>query len=351
MIVSKLMSRLISRCLGAGVLLCAMIVLPLGIASAADYEAVERKLGEIVAEGHLSLDEAKLMLDTLRKTGGKKASGYEKKQSYKKQSYKKENSNLDGAWKKLQMMVKEGKITEAQARQKMAAMKKGAYDKREKGAYEKHGKSSKGGGDERMHKFKQIEEKIYAAVEAGNMSKGNAHEHLAHLKRELFGGEHRAKGGKAGGDARMRTYKEIEAAVRAGKLSKEDAQKKLAHLKGQTFSGKHPDKRGQGGKEHGDERAKRFRKIEEQIYAAVKAGKMSKEDAHKKLGNLKREIFGGEGGKNAKGDGDERMRKYREIEVKLHKAVESGKMSKEDAMRKLGEIKKQIFGGEQKRSR
>ena len=99
-----------SRWVKAGVLLCAMIVLPLGITSAADYEAVERKLGEAVAEGQLSLDEAKLMLDTLRKSGGKYPSSHDKKQSYKKEAYQKEGVNLDGAWKKLQMMVKEGKI-------------------------------------------------------------------------------------------------------------------------------------------------------------------------------------------------------------------------------------------------
>ncbi|MHC4171662.1 MAG: hypothetical protein ACYTBX_10845 [Planctomycetota bacterium] len=46
MIISSKTNRLNSRWLQACVLLCAMVVLPLGIASAHDYEAVEKQLGE-----------------------------------------------------------------------------------------------------------------------------------------------------------------------------------------------------------------------------------------------------------------------------------------------------------------
>ena len=43
-----------------------------------------------------------------------------------------------------------------------------------------------------------------------------------------------------------------------------------------------------------DPRAEKFRAAEEKIWGAVKAGKLSKEDAQKKLAGLKKEIWGGD---------------------------------------------------------
>lgn len=286
------------RWLQAGVLLCVMIVLPLGFASAADLEAVERKLGEAVADGDLSLDEAKLMLDTLKKATDPK------KEHDKKHVYTKEGQAhyFDATWKKLQAMVKAGQITEKYAHEKMAAMKKGAAAK---GAYDKYGKGPKSDGDERLQKFRANEVEIHKAV-------------------------------------------------RAGRMSKEDAARKLEALKKEIFSEKYPEKAGKGGKDGkdgGDERARKFREIEIEIWSAVKAGKMSKEDAVRKLGELKNQIFegkypdkGGKGAKSAKGNEDERLRKFKEIEAKIYEAVKAGKMSKEDADEKLSAIKNELFG-------
>ncbi len=52
------------------VLLAAVVILPLGLASAQDYEAVERRLGKAISKGELSLEQARLMMETLRKAGG-----------------------------------------------------------------------------------------------------------------------------------------------------------------------------------------------------------------------------------------------------------------------------------------
>ena len=72
MIVSDNPRRSNSRWLRVCVLLCAVVVLPLGIASAQDYKAVEKRLGEAVANGELSLAQASVMMDALRKAGGAK---------------------------------------------------------------------------------------------------------------------------------------------------------------------------------------------------------------------------------------------------------------------------------------
>ena len=48
-------------------------------------------------------------------------------------------------------------------------------------------------------------------------------------------------------------------------------------------------------KRQGNEGAAKFRAMEEEIWAEVKKGEMSKEDAMEKLGQLKEEMFGGKG--------------------------------------------------------
>ena len=71
MIVSENRSRANSRWLQACVLLCAMIVLPFGLAYAQDYEAVAERLGQAVEEGQLSQKQADAMMATLKKKAQK----------------------------------------------------------------------------------------------------------------------------------------------------------------------------------------------------------------------------------------------------------------------------------------
>lgn len=68
MIVSRKPNRSNSRWLQACVLVCAMIVLSLGIASAQDYDAVGKRLRAAVAAGELTPQQARAMMDTLRRT-------------------------------------------------------------------------------------------------------------------------------------------------------------------------------------------------------------------------------------------------------------------------------------------
>lgn len=76
----------------------------------------------------------------------------------------------------------------------------------------------------------------------------------------------------------------------------------------------------------------------------MKKGQMSKEDAMEKLGQLKKEMFGGE----KKGKGNEGAAKFRAMEEEIWAEVKKGEMSKEDAMEKLGQLKEEMFGGKGK---
>ena len=56
-----------SRWLQASVLLYTMAVLPLGLTSAQDYEAVDRRLDEAVDNGEITQQQADTMMTTLKK--------------------------------------------------------------------------------------------------------------------------------------------------------------------------------------------------------------------------------------------------------------------------------------------
>jgi len=154
---------------------------------------------------------------------------------------------------------------------------------------------------------------------------------------------------KEGKDPRAEKFRaaeeEIWAAVKAGKLSKAGAQKHLSAIKKQIWADKGKEQK-RGGK---DPRAEKFRAAEEKIWGAVKAGKLSKEDAQKKLGAIKKQIWADKGKEQNRGGKDPRAEKFRAAEEKIWSAVKAGKLSKENAMKKFAGLKKEIWGGNLKK--
>ena len=157
---------------------------------------------------------------------------------------------------------------------------------------------------------------------------------------------------KRGKDPRAEKFRAAEekiwSAVKAGKLSKTGAQKHLSAIKKQIWTGKGKEQN-RGGK---DSRAEKFRAAEEKIWGAVKAGKLSKDDAIKKLAGLKKEIWGGDLKKDSgdKKEGyDKREAKFHAFEKEIWGAVKAGKLSKDDAMKKLEGLKKEMFGDHDKK--
>jgi hypothetical protein len=135
--------------------------------------------------------------------------------------------------------------------------------------------------------------------------------------------------------------KEINAAVKTGKLSKKDTQKKLGVIKKQIWA----DKGKELNRDGKDPRAEKFRAAEEKTWGAVKAGKLTKEAAQKKLAGLKKEIWGGKKDSGDKKEGyDKREAKFHAFEKEIWGAVKAGKLSKKEAMSKLEVLKGQIWG-------
>ena len=165
------------------------------------------------------------------------------------------------------------------------------------------------------------------------------------------------KGQARGIEAKKRRYlayaKEIEAAVKAGKLSKEAAEKKLIAVRPEIFrnGGKKPAAKG-------DRRGisvEDYRRGEAQIRELVEKGKVSKEDAEKRLIEMRKLVVRDPGKKKA-GDADKgqdrdleaKKRRYQAYAREIEAAVKSGDLSRKEADKKLIEVRTKLFrnGGE-----
>ncbi|MGI9516113.1 MAG: hypothetical protein ACR2NP_03630, partial [Pirellulaceae bacterium] len=99
-----------------------------------------------------------------------------------------------------------------------------------------------------------------------------------------------------------------------------------------------------------DDRKLRYMEIAREIEAAVHAGDLSGEAAKKKLIELRNEMFGeereDEGSDHEEGELEDRKLRYMEIAREIEAAVHAGELSKEEAKKKLIEIRQKMFGEE-----
>lgn len=167
MIVSETPNQSNSCWFQAYVLLCAALVLPLGLAYAQDYEAVERRLGEAVSKGELSLEQADVMMDALRRKALDNDNGI--------------GDRLKAAGERLKAAVAKGTMTEEEAWTKWAEIKKRII----KGAVTT-GKISRENAGAIWRKIENAEigERLKAAVSKGEMTEEEAWAKWAKIKKE-----------------------------------------------------------------------------------------------------------------------------------------------------------------------
>jgi hypothetical protein len=82
-----------------------------------------------------------------------------------------------------------------------------------------------------------------------------------------------------------------------------------------------------------------YRRAEVEIRKAVEAGEVSREDAGKRLIEMRKAIRSEESEGRGRGSSVE---EYRRAEVEIRKAVEAGEVSREDAGKRLIEMRKAI---------
>ncbi|MBL7188128.1 MAG: hypothetical protein ISS70_17535 [Phycisphaerae bacterium] len=311
MIVSENSKRSNTRWLQICVLLCAMVVLPVGIALAQDYEAVERRLGEAVGNGELSLAQAGVMMDALRKAGGAR----------KQPAKSKSDTDLESASKKLKAMVKAGELTQEQATAKMSAIKKAGAEKNQD-------------SDPAKVYLMKVKEELGSAVEAGRISKEDAARRYEAAVKRI--GDRMAAGRRQRGGDKQREYegfeRRIKAAVEAGKMTREEAREKLAGFRRRMEMIEQA--------ERGEKRISRedYARAEADLKKLVAEDKISEEDAKARLNGLRKIIAEqGERGKRRI-----TVEEYKRAEAKMRKMIDEGKAKPEDVERRLIEMRKMI---------
>ncbi len=335
-----------------GMVALASCILPLGRVHAQDFEAVERRLGGAVEAGELTLEQASVMLEALKRPAGSEHA-HHREMEVKKRRYMAFANEIEAA-------VKSGKLSKQDAEKKLIAVRKEMFG--QPGEKKSHGeKHTDRELEARKRRYVANAKEIEAAVRAGKLSKEDAAKKLIAMRREISGqpGEKKSHGEKDADrelDARRRRYmanaNEIEAAVRAGKLSKEDAAKRLLAVRKELFG--QPGEKKSHGEKHTDRefeaRKRRYMEFANEIEAAVKSGKLSKEDAEKKLIAIRKEMFGQPGKKKSRGEKgtdrelEARKRRYEQAAKRIRAAIGKGDLSANDGEKELLKIRKEIFG-------
>jgi len=243
------------------------------------------------------------------------------------------------AERRLKAGVEAGKISKEDAEKRLIEMRKRVEAGKRGGRPEGRGRPE--GGENAQEKgisvedYRRAEEKIKAAVEAGKVSKEDAEKRLIEMRKAVRGDKAKGEGRRFSAEDYRRAEKRMKAGIEAGKISKEDAEKRLIEMR----------KAVRGDKAKGEGRrfsAEDYRRAEKRMKAGIEAGKISKEDAEKRLIEMRKAIHS-ERGDGKKKDRDERGVKFRAIEEKTWAAVKAGKLSKDDAMKKLEDLKKEMF--------
>ncbi len=347
-------SNRIPNALRIMVIAAAACLFPLGFVYAQDFKAVERRLGGAVEAGEISLDQARVMMDALR---GSKARGAEDPRGMEMEMEKKRRYERIAV--EIEEAVKAGIISKQDAKKKLVALEKEMF--RERRARNENVKvRAQTEMEAKERQLVAVMREIEAAVKAGQLSKRDAEKKLAAIKEKMFGNRREKRDNEryrldqelaAKEREFMQVAREIEKAMKAGTISEEDAKRKLEAIK-----------REMGGMRRGisaneririeneiDARERRFVALAREMEAAVKAGTISKEEAEKKLAEVKEKMFGERKELKRRRQVEseelkEKKARYVEIATKFEMAVKDGKMSAEDAKAKLGELRKKMFG-------
>lgn len=215
--------------------------------------------------------------------------------------------------------------------------------------------------------YKAVGKRLRAAVAAGELTGQQASMMLGTLKKSSAQGTPGAKRVKI---YLARVKKELSAAVKAGKISKKDAARRYAsaaeRVKTRMAAGQKAQRASEGKKRKSssDPAREYLANVRKKLGSAVRAGKMSREDAGKKYVEVERAVkkkmaLAKNKGKRAKAEkkdvktkrvrsGKARAQKrdsLRQVELDLgniQKALRSGKLSSKNAELKMRDLRRRL---------
>jgi beta-lactamase regulating signal transducer with metallopeptidase domain len=313
MIVSETPRRSNSRWLRGIVLVCAIVVLPLTIVSAQDYEAVGRRLRAAVEAGELTGEQARVMMGALRKaSAAQEDQGAERAKAY-----------LTKVKKELAAAVEAGEISREDAARR--------YEDAQKAIRERMaaGRRQRGGERRRITRedYARAEAELRTAVAEGRVSEEDARARLQGMRKMM--GEQGERGERR---ITIEEYKRAEAKMRKmieeGKAKPEDVERRLIEMR--RMMGQRRE-RGERGITRED-----YARAEAELRKLVAEGKISAEDARTRLSEMRR-IMAGQSQRGAGTDVD-----WESVKRRIEGAVESGKMTREEADAKYKEIRERM---------
>ena len=203
--------------------------------------------------------------------------------------------------------------------------------------------------DDRKLRYMDYMREIEIAVKDGKVSRQYAEQKLVELRKKMFGEGDASTSRDDAGNNEMQerktrylgALKRVEAAMARGDLSKRDAEKKLIELRKQMIGAGEATPAGDANTDR-DREAETIRHLEvlREIEAAVRDGKLSKEDARDKVLVIRAKIAADrEDIESAKIDME---RRFKEAVKKIQAAVESGDLSKAEAEKKLLEFRSKM---------
>jgi cell fate (sporulation/competence/biofilm development) regulator YmcA (YheA/YmcA/DUF963 family) len=297
-----------------------MVVLPIGVTHAQDYEAVGRRLRAAVAAGELTAEQARAMLGALKKADGAK----------KERGTDEAKTHLMKVKKELSALVEAGKISEEDAIKRYQGAEKAVKERLAAASDRTQEKEERKPNEAREYLMK-VRKELGALVEAGKISEEDAikryqgaekavKERMAAASDRTQEKEERKPKPDEAREYLLKVRKELGAAVEAGKISEEDAIKRYQGAE------KAIKERMAGGRGE----AKRItredlRRAGVEIRKAVAEGKLSEEDGRKRMEAM-RKLIGEQPEGAAKRDVD-----WEGIKRRIEGAVESGKMTREEA--------------------
>ncbi|MCA8972173.1 MAG: hypothetical protein KDC95_20465 [Planctomycetes bacterium] len=248
--------------------LLAVVVLPMSFARAQDFRAVERRLGAAIEAGELSIDQARIMMDALRRSVAS--------QSRAPKVDSETKSRVDVVRDKLALAVREGKISKEDARRKLTAFEE-ALRKDQQNEEMKL----------RAEKLRWVKDELREAVKRGDLSEKEAELKLRATQERVFSDRVRSKPESDEAKAEKKyadAVRRIKEAVKDGKLDEAQAETKLHAIHKSIYEGASEDL---------PTRLQKFMVIQDEIKAAVREGRMDKSEAKRKLADLQMSYFGG----------------------------------------------------------
>lgn len=307
-----------------------------------DYAIVERRIKAAVGAGLLSKEEAQRVLVAVKAAMKAKLDATDTERDGQEARRKK---YAEGE-KRLKAAVKAGEVSPEAAKERLMTM-------RDKLTGSKVSSSAPVAPDKELQRarrmrYAEAESRIKKAVDAGEISPEAAKKRLAEMRKRLAeaGQTDRAPGAVDEQEqlARRLRYAEaerrIKEAVKAGEATPEQAEARLAELRKRMATPAGTDRA-----KSPEERKREYERAEREIKQMVQAGKVSREDAKRRLEGLRRRAFG-EGGTDKAPSMEQRKKIYEDAAAKVREAVGSGRITPKEGEAKLRSIREELFGSD-----